>query len=107
MNVTPHARNALVLARSGLENGSHLDTHIAANGPTLGEVIDRGLAELEHVSSPPDFKEAVSILADVVDYLAAVLDGPMIAGAGVKFVNGVEGIPTIARARKFLVRYPR
>jgi hypothetical protein len=41
-------------------------------------------------------------LRDITDHFAGVMGGPMIKGAGIKFENGVEGIPTIAAARAAL-----
>ena len=41
-------------------------------------------------------------LREITDHFASVMDGPMIRGAGVEFKNGVEGIPTIAKARAAL-----
>ncbi len=38
----------------------------------------------------------------VTDHFAEVMAGPLITGAGVEFQNGVNEIPTIARARKLL-----
>jgi hypothetical protein len=36
-------RKALELAKMTLRQGGNLETRIAANGPTVGEVIERGL----------------------------------------------------------------
>jgi hypothetical protein len=41
-------------------------------------------------------------LRAITDHFASVMGGPMIKGAGIKFENGVEGIPTIAAARAAL-----
>jgi hypothetical protein len=36
-------RNALEMAQMALEQGGNLSTHVTANGPTVGEVINRAL----------------------------------------------------------------
>lgn len=41
-------------------------------------------------------------LQRITDHFAAMVGGPMIAGSGITFANGVEGIPTIANARAIL-----
>jgi hypothetical protein len=47
-------------------------------------------------------KALEAALEAITDHLAGLMDGPMIKGRGVVFANGVEGIPTIARARELL-----
>ena len=50
--------------------------------------------------------ERIHVLEDalkqVTDHFAAVMGGPMVSGRGITFANGIEGIPTIARAREVL-----
>ena len=55
-------RRALTLAQMGLEQGMSIDGHIAANGPTLREVIKRALQRPD----PPD--SAIARLA--CEYIA-------------------------------------
>ena len=38
-------------------------------------------------------------LREVTNHFAAVMGGPLIRGQGITFEGGVEGIPTIRRAR--------
>ena len=56
----------------------------------------RSDALLERIRSLED------ALTQVTDHFAAVMGGPMVSGRGITFINGVEGIPTIARAREVL-----
>jgi len=44
ITITARLRNAIALGKMGLGKENALNVHIAANGPTLGEVIDRALA---------------------------------------------------------------
>lgn len=46
----------------------------------------------------------VAALKDVTDHLARVMAGPMIAGHGIEFINGVDGIPTIKAAREAIAK---
>lgn len=39
-----HLRSALVVARRSLEQGQTINGRVAANGPTIGQVIDGALA---------------------------------------------------------------
>ena len=39
-----HLRSALVAARMSLEQGQTINGRVAANGPTIGEVIDGALS---------------------------------------------------------------
>ena len=56
----------------------------------------RSDALLERIRSLED------ALTQVTDHFAAVMGGPMVSGRGITFANGVEGIPTIAKAREVL-----
>jgi len=56
----------------------------------------RSDALLERIRSLED------ALTQVTDHFASVMDGPLVSGRGIKFANGVEGIPTIAKAREVL-----
>ena len=59
------------------------------------------MAQTEHVNNIQRKRIGVleAALLGVTDHLVGVLGGPMIAGKGVVFTNGVEQIPTIAAAR--------
>ena len=56
-NTLTELERALRLARWALEQRAGIDAHIAANGPTIGEVIDRALespqAMVERIASEP------------------------------------------------------
>lgn len=72
-----------------------------ATGPrraTEAEAIDAWNA------SSPTQDLLVATLGAIADHFAAVMSGPMIAGRGVTFANGVEGIPTIKAARSVIAR---
>ncbi|MGY6037818.1 hypothetical protein [Aeromonas sp. AE23HZ002T15] len=48
--------------------------------------------------------ELLAALVATTEHLAKVMGGPLIAGAGVTFANGVEGIPTIMKARAAIAK---
>jgi hypothetical protein len=48
--------------------------------------------------------ELLEALVKITDHFAAVMGGPMIAGKGVEFANGIEGIPTIKAARAAIAK---
>jgi len=48
------------------------------------------------IAATPDMLEA---LREVTDHFQAVMGGPIMRAAGVSFPNGIENIPTIAKAR--------
>ena len=49
-------------------------------------------------------QELLAALVAVTDHFAKVMGGPMISGQGVTFANGVDGIPTIKRAREMIAK---
>lgn len=61
--------------------------------------MKRQNAETENEKILMELRDA---LQEITDHFAAVMNGPMISGRGVTFANGVEGVPTIAKARKVL-----
>jgi hypothetical protein len=65
----------------------------ATPGTPVGELFTEAVGEIERLRAA---------LQAITDHFASVMDGPMIRGAGIEFKNGVEGIPTIARARAAL-----
>lgn len=48
--------------------------------------------------------ELLAALTAITDHFANVMGGPMISGQGVTFANGVDGIPTIKRARELIAK---
>jgi hypothetical protein len=58
--------------------------------------------ELIHMhNASRDMYEA---LAKLADHFADVMGGPMVAGRGIEFLSGVEGIPTLKAARDALAK---
>jgi hypothetical protein len=51
--------------------------------------------------------ELLDALVKITDHFAAVMGGPMIAGKGVEFADGVECIPTIKAARAAIAKATR
>ena len=47
-------RNALTIARMAIEQGNPLTARIAANGPTIGTVIERALSSPDRTFNPQD-----------------------------------------------------
>ena len=72
------------------------DSHYCDSRPFCDEK-DEELTALKALNA-----ELVAALTAITNHFAAVMGGPFVTGAGVRFVNGVEGIPTIARARAAL-----
>jgi hypothetical protein len=54
------------------------------------------------IEAAAEIERLRAALRAITDHFAGVMGGPMIQGAGIKFENGVEGIPTIAAARALL-----
>jgi len=73
-----------IVERLRKQAGWHIDNQKMVTGPLL----DEAAAEIERL------REA---LQAITEHFADVMDG-----TGVEFDNGVEGIPTIARARALL-----
>ena len=48
--------------------------------------------------------ELLKSLQSITDHFASVMGGPLVAGAGVTFRGGVEGIPTIVAARAAIAK---
>lgn len=48
--------------------------------------------------------DLLATLTAITDHFANVMGGPMISGQGVTFANGVDGIPTIKRARELIAK---
>ena len=62
---------------------------------------DSAAAVAQLWAAAPDLLAA---LKAITDHLAGVAGGPLLKAAGVKFQNGVEGIPTIAAARAAIAK---
>jgi hypothetical protein len=65
------------------------------DGPRA-QAAEQALAQYDRERAASNMLAA---LKTITDHFADVMGGPMIAGRGVNFANGVEGIPTIKAAR--------
>ena len=63
------------------------------------EEMSRGALIREVTSLTAERDRLRVALKAITDHFAGVMAGPMVAGRGVKFANGIDGIPTIAAAR--------
>ncbi len=52
-NEIEQLRKALRLARISLEQGQNINGHIVANGPTIGEIINRALTSVQTEHKEP------------------------------------------------------
>ena len=83
---------------------AYIDTLKKANvNRDMAAMCDAALssAQKEEVSREAELEDA---LRDITNHFADVMNGPIIRKSGITFANGVEGIPTIARARRLLNR---
>lgn len=49
-------------------------------------------------------QQLLCALKEITEHHAAVMGGPLVTGQGVRFKDGVEGIPTIVRARAAIAK---
>lgn len=64
-------QNALRLARMALDNTGHLDALVAANGPTMREVIDKALARDDDALRDAEWaKKAIVIQRETIHAVA-------------------------------------
>jgi hypothetical protein len=61
----------------------------------------RDYANARLIAAAPELYEA---LQAITDHFASVMGGDVFKTAGIEFVNGVDGIPTIAKARAALAK---
>lgn len=78
----------------------------AGEGVTIHDVYGEPLPALneQHLRMCEAAPDMLAALKEITSHFADVMGGPFVSGAGVRFVNGVEGIPTIKAARAAIAK---
>ena len=84
-----------------MSNPTSLSVRNGGESKPIHFQADRADANARLIAAAPDLLEA---LEAITAHFADVMGGPMIAGRGVNFANGVDGIPTIVAARTAIAK---